>query len=451
MSRSSRWWRGKKGSSSSTKVKVTGATASAAAAGVSSSASASGGGSSGGGRRVVGDEDEDKLTASRSTSKKKAEAEAKVLASKDVKKLQLYALKMKNEKEKLLDELDIRAGQIEQLEENLKSMSDSCRIMTKKAMEQEQELSELREALALKEKQLALHRGSDPKLKVQLHVHYLVFLSLPKFICLYLFIQSKIVLPIHLRHQFNIFLQQLLSYQRQLFGQALSNFVDHIEARGLPDGVTKKVLLSEMFTIGNDMTEDFVSELELRINGAFSHKADGASGATSDGGASIKSASVGNGDTLGVKPDLTHSSSLPPPGKRAPPGPGTAAAAAAAGGGAGGGKRGHVAGTASTGSGGTRKVSFLGSPKTSREEKIATGVPTDLVRSHSKKTIPGITPRESLLRGTSGGSAGVGAGGHSSTGSHSFSGLYLCLCIECFIMLQCSFKPHVCICFGAAG
>ncbi|ETO06982.1 hypothetical protein RFI_30410 [Reticulomyxa filosa] len=137
-------------------------------------------------------------------------------------------------------------------------------------MEQEQQLAELKEALDLKTRQLNLYRqnhhsndnnnqhndnnnNSNNDNNNNNNNNN----------------SNNIVLPIHLRPKFSEFLQKLLTYQRQHFAQALNNFVQSIDPKTLPSHITKQHLFAELIKIGNSLTVDYVSELELRLNGSF--------------------------------------------------------------------------------------------------------------------------------------------------------------------------------------
>ncbi len=58
-------------------------------------------------------------------------------------------------------ELNLRASQVEQMEDNLRLVADQSKMIGVRAMEQQQKLLEIKKALELKTKQLALFRGSQ--------------------------------------------------------------------------------------------------------------------------------------------------------------------------------------------------------------------------------------------------------------------------------------------------
>eukprot|EP00485_Elphidium_margaritaceum_P002329 CAMPEP_0202686954 /NCGR_PEP_ID=MMETSP1385-20130828/2692_1 /ASSEMBLY_ACC=CAM_ASM_000861 /TAXON_ID=933848 /ORGANISM="Elphidium margaritaceum" /LENGTH=1118 /DNA_ID=CAMNT_0049341643 /DNA_START=39 /DNA_END=3395 /DNA_ORIENTATION=+ len=163
-------------------------------------------------------------------------------------------------------ELTLRANQVEQMEDNLRLVADQSKMIGVRAMEQEQKLGEMKKALELKSKQLALYRRSKAD-------------QIP--------LNAITVLPMHLRGKFSEFLRGVLLSQKKFFVSALRDFVEKqisdqelkvvpIQVAGQPQQplLTRIALMSEIGKIGNSLALDYMSELELRLNGTFSANAD---------------------------------------------------------------------------------------------------------------------------------------------------------------------------------
>merc|ERR1719491_97167 len=159
-------------------------------------------------------------------------------------------------------ELNLRASQVEQMEDNLRLVADQSKMIGVRAMEQEQKLLEVKSALELKTKQLSLYRSSKAD-------------QLP--------LNEITVLPMHLRGKFSEFLRNVLVQQKVFFEKALRDFVmNRVTNRELsyhnPSGqsatkaaeMSRQSLLGEIGKIGNSLAFDYMSELELRLNGTFS-------------------------------------------------------------------------------------------------------------------------------------------------------------------------------------
>ena len=143
------------------------------------------------------------------------------------------------------------------MEENLRGVSDQLKIIGRMAMEKEQLLSEVNEALTLKTKQLEMYRrgGNNAQLNKQT------------------------MLPMHLRGKFSEFLRGVLLQQKQFFDKALNHFVNKsISDDEIKYGNTNKnvepnkirvSLIQEISKIGLNIMKDYVMELELRLNGIF--------------------------------------------------------------------------------------------------------------------------------------------------------------------------------------
>ena len=159
-------------------------------------------------------------------------------------------------------ELNLRASQVEQMEDNLRLVADQSKIGVR-AMEQEQKLLEIKKALQLKTKQLSLYRGSKAD-------------QIP--------LNEITVLPMHLRGKFSEFLRGVLLSQKRFFESALKEFVEQsVSDKELnytvTDNMNTKILtrdslLIEISKIGNSLAFDYMSELELRLNGTFSPQQD---------------------------------------------------------------------------------------------------------------------------------------------------------------------------------
>lgn len=127
---------------------------------------------------------------------------------------------------------------------------------------------EVKKALELKTKQLALFRHSKAD-------------QIP--------LNAITVLPMHLRGKFSEFLRSVLVQQKRFFETALKDFVaNKITDRELTyhtkigdprqlaveANESRKSLLIEIGKIGNSLAYDYMSELELRLNGTFSQSQD---------------------------------------------------------------------------------------------------------------------------------------------------------------------------------
>merc|ERR1712154_154932 len=153
-------------------------------------------------------------------------------------------------------ELNLRASQVEQMEDNLRLVADQSKMIGVRAMEQEQKLLEIKKALELKTKQLSLFRGSKAD-------------QIP--------LNAITVLPMHLRGKFSEFLRTVLLSQKRFFETTLKDFIakeitdkELTYNKELP--LTRQSLLNEIGKIGNSLAHDYMSELELRLNGTFSPK-----------------------------------------------------------------------------------------------------------------------------------------------------------------------------------
>ena len=95
------------------------------------------------------------------------------------------------------------------------------------------------------------------------------------------------VLPMHLRGKFSEFLRSVLMQQKKFFELALKDFVaNKITDRELTyhsspgptekggGNLSRESLLKEIGKIGNSLAYDYMSELELRLNGTFSQSQD---------------------------------------------------------------------------------------------------------------------------------------------------------------------------------
>ncbi len=92
-------------------------------------------------------------------------------------------------------ELNLPASQVEQMEDNLRLVADQSKMIGVRAMEQEQQLLEIKKVLQLKTKQLALFRGSKAD-------------QIP--------LNEITVLPMHLRGKFSEFLRGILLSQKNV-------------------------------------------------------------------------------------------------------------------------------------------------------------------------------------------------------------------------------------------
>lgn len=147
------------------------------------------------------------------------------------------------------------------MEDNLRLVAEQSKMIGVRAMEQEQKLLEVKKALELKTKQLALFRHSKAD-------------QIP--------LNEITVLPMHLRGKFSEFLRSVLVQQKRFFEKALQEFVHkQVTDRELTfqssppnangnTNLSRESLLSEIGKIGNSLALDYINELELRLNGTFS-------------------------------------------------------------------------------------------------------------------------------------------------------------------------------------
>src|SRR5690606_25182357 len=84
---------------------------------------------------------------------------------KEIIELQNIIKNLIKENIKTKEELEIKKSVLDTLEENFSKVSEGTKEVAKKAMEQEQQLIELKNALELKTKQVDLYRFHTSKLK----------------------------------------------------------------------------------------------------------------------------------------------------------------------------------------------------------------------------------------------------------------------------------------------
>ena len=140
------------------------------------------------------------------------------------------------------------------MEENLETTAQQTAMVAYQASQQRQRVIELERALKLRNKQLAFHqsRKSDNR-----PTNFLT------------------VLPIQLRKKFGDFLKKVLLQQRPAFEKALSHFMQSsVSDKELPQNCTRKQLMNEVSSLNNSLIDDYINELELRLNGTFSDATD---------------------------------------------------------------------------------------------------------------------------------------------------------------------------------
>ena len=140
------------------------------------------------------------------------------------------------------------------MEESLESTAQQTALVAYQASQQRQKVVELERALKLKNKQLSLHQQRKADMRPTNFVT---------------------VLPIALRKKFSDFLTKVLKQQRPAFEQALSTFMQtKVTDKELPENCSRDQLMREISQINNALIDDYVTELELRLNGTFSAATD---------------------------------------------------------------------------------------------------------------------------------------------------------------------------------
>eukprot|EP01084_Bolivina_argentea_P004412 8384_1 len=185
-------------------------------------------------------------------------ADPERLTPRQIRTLQTQLSRVIKLNQQLEMELNLRASQVEQMEDNLRLVADQSKMIGVRAMEQEQKLLEVKRALELKTKQLSLFRGSKAD-------------QVP--------LNAITVLPMHLRGKFSEFIRGVLLSQKRFFETALRDFVaqqitdqELSYNKDLP--LSRESLVKEVGKIGDSLAADYMSELELRLNGTFSPNQD---------------------------------------------------------------------------------------------------------------------------------------------------------------------------------